>query len=262
MFFGAITKMAKLYAGEKAKISPSEIVNAMINLTDVKSKFSPEIYFKIYDQYKIISANKEKTIVTPDSFIMFGCLLIDVFDAIAPFEKYSSGCQVSLQRLIDYEYESSFPYSQDITKNNVKWYLNLIYSGFAVKNERETSEFIREQLKPVDFVDICCHSRIEPYPIAALLTVNRIFGASVARSLFGLWVQRFMDDCVIEKANYYADYAEEAVALAIYLLGENGVFTRDESKSMAKTLRGCFYSLSGIVNKLTAICDVKVSGVE
>lgn len=86
--FGAIQKIKR---GGTAKLSVSQVVNVLINLSDAANKLSNAEYIKVYALYKEMRKSTIQIPLNMNMYLDTAVRIILEFDKIAPYEKYSGG---------------------------------------------------------------------------------------------------------------------------------------------------------------------------
>ena len=89
--FGSINAVAKIKSGGTADISISQITNLIINLPDAKKNLKKEQFEQVYILYKGLRTCKTKLKLDMFGYIDTAIKIIEKFDEIAPYEKYSGG---------------------------------------------------------------------------------------------------------------------------------------------------------------------------
>lgn len=99
--FRVALAIQRIKGGGKARLSVSEIVNAIINLPDAKNKLTQEQYNQIHALYNQFRQNKVKITMTMDVYSDIAVRIIKAFDLIAPYEKYCGGGEFEYSMLME-----------------------------------------------------------------------------------------------------------------------------------------------------------------
>ena len=129
---GATVGVQKMKNGGVAKLSISQIVNLLINLTDAKKNLPEDRYLMVYATYRGMRECKIKLPMNMDAYIDMAIKIIKEFDLIAPYEKYGGNAEV----------ESAFLMEDILGKNHEK----------IRKLRREIAD-MKEELKERDAAD-------------------------------------------------------------------------------------------------------------
>lgn len=97
----AIKEMTNLRNGGTATLSISQITNFIINLSDAQKNLSKTQYSAIYSLYKEMSKCKTKIEMDMNEYLKTAINIIEKFDALAPYEKYSGGNEMEYSFLMD-----------------------------------------------------------------------------------------------------------------------------------------------------------------
>jgi hypothetical protein len=87
----AITAVQKIKQGGTAKLSIAQIAELIINLPDAQKNTTKDQFDKIYDLYREHQKCKTKLPHNYETYVATAIKIIKLFDAIAPYEKYSGG---------------------------------------------------------------------------------------------------------------------------------------------------------------------------
>ncbi len=87
-------------AGETRSLSISQIANLIVNLMDAQKNLSQDEFSEVYALYRELRKQKTKTNMDLEEYRKTAVALIQRFDAVAPYEKYSGGNELehSLRR--------------------------------------------------------------------------------------------------------------------------------------------------------------------
>lgn len=87
--------------GGKAKLSISQIVNLIVNMSDAQRNLPPEQFKLVYAFYTLCRQSKTKIKMDYDGYLDTASKLILRFDEIAPYEKYSGNGEVETQMMLE-----------------------------------------------------------------------------------------------------------------------------------------------------------------
>lgn len=87
----AVKNIQRIKMGGTAKISVAQLTDVLINLVDAHKKLSEDDYNKIYEVYKNFKTQNKKMVLNMQSYVEEAIKIINEFDKIAPYEKYSGG---------------------------------------------------------------------------------------------------------------------------------------------------------------------------
>ena len=87
--YQAIFEIGKLRKGKQAKLSLSQIVCIITNMSEAKSNLSRKQFDEVYALFKDYRKRTIKMYIDPDEFVDIAVRIIRDFDKLAPYEKYS-----------------------------------------------------------------------------------------------------------------------------------------------------------------------------
>ena len=97
----AIKEISNLRNGGTATLSISQVTSFIINLSDAKKNLPEAQYSAIYSLYKEMSKCKTKIEMDMNEYLRTAIKIIEKFDAIAPYEKYSGGNETEYSFLME-----------------------------------------------------------------------------------------------------------------------------------------------------------------
>lgn len=87
----AISAVQKIYGGEKAKLSISQITGLLVNLMDAQKNLSALEFEQLYAVFNQLRKDKKKTLMNYSVYLHTAVDIIKQFDLIAPYELYCGG---------------------------------------------------------------------------------------------------------------------------------------------------------------------------
>lgn len=87
--------------GGYAKLSVSQIVNLIVNMSDAQRNLPPEQFKLVYAFYTLCRQSKSKVKMDFDGYLDTASKIILRFDEIAPYEKYSGNGEVETQLMLE-----------------------------------------------------------------------------------------------------------------------------------------------------------------
>lgn len=97
----ATIAMQKIRVGGKGKLSESQIVNLLVNLSDAYHNLPEEQFEKVYKLYKEYNNNKQQKTMDVVSYFYSARKIIKSFNEIAPYQMYSGADRTETQGLLD-----------------------------------------------------------------------------------------------------------------------------------------------------------------
>ncbi len=97
----AAKDVQKLKQGGQANLSISQVVNLITNMPDAQKNLSNKEFEQVYSLYKQMRKCSTKIPVNLDGYFDMALEIIQRFDSIAPYEKYSGGNEIEFSFLMD-----------------------------------------------------------------------------------------------------------------------------------------------------------------
>ena len=210
----ALKEMKRIRAGGKGKLSLAQVTNLIINLPDAKKNLSQDQFKTVLDLFNKMQKCTTKFDLDLDGYYETAVKIIQQFDALAPYEKYSGGNEI----------ETSFLMSEIRgASKNIEALLDL--SMYC--NPKDAEDDIQMILKESNKF-ISCVSREDAEAIIAVGMCNQIFGKETALKAFDALVKS-----ILHRGNDGLATTMEISFLAGALCPSK-VLTKDESDALAK----------------------------
>lgn len=112
----AVKDVQKLKQGGQANLSISQVVNLITNMPDAQKNLSNKEFEQVYSLYKQMRKCSTKIPVNLDGYFDMALEIIQRFDSIAPYEKYSGGNEIEFSFLMDKIRGKDYKKIQDLKK--------------------------------------------------------------------------------------------------------------------------------------------------
>lgn len=141
----AIKDISNLKNGGTATLSYSQITDFIINLSDAKKKLSQSQYEAIYSLYKEMRKCKTKFVMDMNEYLNACVKIINKFDAIAPYEKYSGGNEIEYSFLMDElrKEKNTVPTNTDLDEDEKQYIKYIIEKSSGIINNADAINFIK-----------------------------------------------------------------------------------------------------------------------
>jgi len=213
--YRALSELKKLKKGEIANLSMSQIVNAIINLSDAKKNLSQEQYKNVYMLYREYRKCNTKLQLTMNGYLNIAIKLIKSFDRIAPYEKYSGGNELEFSFMMQ-------DIRSEVNSQNIKEELNNLVDMYGDSNDENINYFVENGKISWDNAKAF---------VGILISYDR-YGKEEAIRRFKLYV-----DYLINAAgeNYGRKLEPRGtVAVLCGALAANNILSKDESNLLSK----------------------------
>lgn len=136
----AINDVQKIKSGKIAELSISQITGLIVNMTDAKNNLSSEKFKDIYKLFLELRKCNTKIKMDKNAYIEMCIEIIQKFDVIAPYEKYSGGNEMEFSFFMnDIRKENNNNFSKEELD-----YINIIVnSSNGMANEEDAKKFVK-----------------------------------------------------------------------------------------------------------------------
>lgn len=136
----AISDVQKIKSGKIAELSISQITGLIVNMTEAKNNLSSEKFKEIYNLFLELRKCNTKIKMDQKAYIEMCIEIIQKFDVIAPYEKYSGGNEMEISFLMnDIRKENNNNFSKEELE-----YINIIVnSSNEMATEEDAQKFVK-----------------------------------------------------------------------------------------------------------------------
>lgn len=136
----AISDVQKIKSGKIAELSISQITGLIVNMTEAKNNLSSEKFKEIYNLFLELRKCNTKIKMDQNAYIEMCLEIIQKFDVIAPYEKYSGSNEMEISFLMnDIRKENNNNFSKEELE-----YINIIVnSSNEMATEEDAQKFVK-----------------------------------------------------------------------------------------------------------------------
>ena len=93
-------ELRKLNGGRTAMLSTAQITRMITNMPDAQKNLSQEEFEQVYILFQKLSSDTVKKKMDLDGYYDEACRIIRLFDALAPYEKYTDGDPIKIMIML------------------------------------------------------------------------------------------------------------------------------------------------------------------
>lgn len=153
----AAKDVQKLKQGGNANLSISQVVNLITNMPDAQKNLSKGEFEQVYSLYKQMRKCSTKIPVDLEGYFDMALKIIQRFDSIAPYEKYSGGNEIEFSFLMEKIRSKDYKKIRELKKqisdceNSIKQSKDMIATNTPILAESYSDEELVSFVKAGEF---------------------------------------------------------------------------------------------------------------